>query len=828
VAAAGRGRAVSVWRLDVPEQAQRVIKQGAWDIGLTPDARRLLTADGEETVCVWDSASGRLLRRHENLASFFALTSGGKKFVSARGGAVVQIDLADGHEEECYNLPSGKVLALASNPEGKLIAVTNDDAEKPRVIVFDIAQKRIVRELTPTGNKLTWVVFSRDGTMLAHRASWTTVDVWRWQGGLQHAAVENDVVPYCGVFHTDQNIGLRSAKGGYAMDHEGQSPSKGANYISGPYQAATNELVLGDINGVVSFWNIDDNDGKLRPKRGRQLKGHRSIVTDIDFTRDGRRMVTGGADGTVRIWDPAAGLELLNLRHYSDDAVMAVAFADQDWRVISGGNKDVKMWDAALLSRQATRDDPWCYLVRGCVRSDLGDWEGAVEDFSEAIERGVDDPYVWQYRGATRARLRQYPAALDDLSKAVECIPNNDPSVWLDRHLARAAAGDVALAEQDYGKAVECVGEVLQAPDNKWWYKVSLDREDAQRLGWERLIADLTRTIDRGNAPWYIYRARGLARADVATYGEALGDFLKATELKPDDWQSWRGVARSQMGRDTKNDETDRSRYEAAVAAYDRAIELKPDGWDLYYLRGLCFLDLKRLDKAVDDFTQAIAHRPNGWAPWAERGSTRLFLRRFPDAVADFSQAQRLGAPDDECAERSAWAYLGREDFDAYHKLCEDWLGRSNIDTITPATANTVAWACAIGPHALTDPMRAVRLAEKAVVANPDTYAYVSTLATTLHRAGQYERCIARLDEAVKIRREGATAYDFFFYALAHHALGHVDEARQSFNKGLDWMAACERSAASGAKVGYWSDMDRVQYDIMRREVERTLGIKPP
>ena len=64
----------------------------------------------------------------------------------------------------------------------------------------------------------------------------------------------------------------------------------------------------------------------------------------------------------------------------------------------------------------------------------------------------------------------------------------------------------------------------------------------------------------------------------------------------------------------------------------------------------------------------------------------------------------------------------------------------------------------------------------------------LSTLATTLYRAGQHEQSIARLDEAVKLRTDGATAYDFFIYALAHHGLGHAAEAKQSFNKCLDWM----------------------------------------
>ncbi len=35
---------------------------------------------------------------------------------------------------------------------------------------------------------------------------------------------------------TDQKNGLRSAEGGFVMNHEGQPPSNEANFISGPYE----------------------------------------------------------------------------------------------------------------------------------------------------------------------------------------------------------------------------------------------------------------------------------------------------------------------------------------------------------------------------------------------------------------------------------------------------------------------------------------------------------------------------------------------------------------------------------------------------------------
>src|SRR5262249_16669268 len=44
------------------------------------------------------------------------------------------------------------------------------------------------------------------------------------------------------------------------------------------------------------------------------LRGHAQAVHRVAFSPDGRRLVTGGADEAVKLWDVATGLEVLTLR----------------------------------------------------------------------------------------------------------------------------------------------------------------------------------------------------------------------------------------------------------------------------------------------------------------------------------------------------------------------------------------------------------------------------------------------------------------------------------------------------------------------------------
>jgi WD40 repeat protein len=71
-----------------------------------------------------------------------------------------------------------------------------------------------------------------------------------------------------------------------------------------------------------------------------------SIVIDVAFSPDGSRLVTGGFDGTAKVWNAATGQELLTLVGHTS-AVYGVAFSPDGSRLAAGSEDGTaKMWDA--------------------------------------------------------------------------------------------------------------------------------------------------------------------------------------------------------------------------------------------------------------------------------------------------------------------------------------------------------------------------------------------------------------------------------------------------------------------------------------------------
>ena len=78
------------------------------------------------------------------------------------------------------------------------------------------------------------------------------------------------------------------------------------------------------------------------------LVPHADWVNSVAFSPDGKRMLSGGKDGKIKLWEVASGRLIRTLRGHTQD-VNAVAFSPDGAYVLSGGGGDasVKLWDIA-------------------------------------------------------------------------------------------------------------------------------------------------------------------------------------------------------------------------------------------------------------------------------------------------------------------------------------------------------------------------------------------------------------------------------------------------------------------------------------------------
>lgn len=282
-------------------------------VALSRDGRRALSAGWDQAVIVWDLASRAEICRFQGHHAFIcsvAFLGQGDRAVSAGGGggAVYVWDCRTGKLIFRLAKHSFTVHQLSASADGRWVLTASGDGTAR---LFDVEAGRQVRKLGgffggTHGDAVVSAALSADGTRALTGGLNGEVKYW-------DVNANRVVHTYRGFGHGVRQLGFLPGER-QALVAGDRAPSLidlRAGRITGTYPSPAKSWRAFALSGDGCFVAVGDSwDGAFvrvldlaTGTQRRQFAGHANDITSVAFSGDGRRVVSGSDDWTVRVWD---------------------------------------------------------------------------------------------------------------------------------------------------------------------------------------------------------------------------------------------------------------------------------------------------------------------------------------------------------------------------------------------------------------------------------------------------------------------------------------------------------------------------------------------
>ncbi len=293
-----------------------------YGLAWSPDGKMLASSSADETICLWNADSGKLLRRLEYNSSVLDVTWSPDGQTVASGSSDKNICLwnaASGNLLRTLKGHGSNVYSVAWSPDGQTVASGSDDKT---ICLWNAASGKLLRTLKGHTRWVIPVSWSPDGQTLASGSGDNTLCLWNAASGKL----------------------LRTLKG------------HGNSVYSVMWSPDGQTLASCSYDKTIRLWKTES--GKLL----RTLEGHTRYVNSVRFSADGRLLASTSGDDTVRLWRCDTWETVLTLAEPNSDWEAEVAFhphapllATQD-----GKNHVIHIWHldyAFLLGDSAPADN---------------------------------------------------------------------------------------------------------------------------------------------------------------------------------------------------------------------------------------------------------------------------------------------------------------------------------------------------------------------------------------------------------------------------------------------------------------------------------------